>query len=49
MTRLAEADLPEGDVLVDVEWSAINFEDAMVAPSRRPRVAGALPLVPGSP
>ncbi len=43
---LAEDDLPAGDVLVKVEWSAVNFKDAMVT---RPgnRVAKGFPLVPG--
>jgi acrylyl-CoA reductase (NADPH) len=43
---LSEADLPEGDVLVKIEWSAVNFKDAMVT---RPgnRVARQFPLVPG--
>lgn len=46
MTELTEDDLPPGDVLVEVEWSAINFKDAMVT---RPanRVARGYPLVPG--
>lgn len=39
-------DLPAGEVLVRVEWSAVNFKDAMVT---RPgnRVARRFPLVPG--
>jgi acrylyl-CoA reductase (NADPH) len=43
---LTMADLPEGDVLVEVSWSAVNYKDAMVT---RPgnRVARASPLVPG--
>jgi acrylyl-CoA reductase (NADPH) len=46
VVQLAESDLPPGDVLIDVEWSAINFKDAMVT---RPgnRVARRFPLVPG--
>jgi putative YhdH/YhfP family quinone oxidoreductase len=46
VVELSESDLPEGDVLVRVEWSAINFKDAMVT---RPgnRVARRFPLVPG--
>ena len=44
--ELSDSDLPAGDVLVRVEWSAINFKDAMVT---RPgnRVARHFPLVPG--
>jgi acrylyl-CoA reductase (NADPH) len=46
VTQLSENDLPPGAVLVKVEWSAINFKDAMVT---RPgnRVARSFPLVPG--
>ena len=46
ITELDDDDLPPGDVLIDVEWSAINFKDAMVT---RPgnRVARSFPLVPG--
>jgi acrylyl-CoA reductase (NADPH) len=46
ITELSEDDLPSGDVLIDVEWSAINYKDAMVT---RPgnRVAKGFPLVPG--
>ncbi len=46
VVELAETDLPAGEVLIRVEWSAINFKDAMVT---RPgnRVARVFPLVPG--
>jgi len=46
ITELENDDLPGGDVLIDVEWSAINFKDAMAT---RPgnRVARTFPLVPG--
>src|SRR5271165_3713100 len=46
VVELEVEDLPAGDVLVRVEWSAINFKDAMVT---RPgnRVARVFPLVPG--
>ncbi len=46
VVELTEQDLPAGDVLIRVEWSAINFKDAMVT---RPgnRVARGFPLVPG--
>ncbi|MGH8989254.1 MAG: acryloyl-CoA reductase [Acidimicrobiales bacterium] len=44
--ELDDAELPEGDVLVDVEWSAVNYKDAMVTlPGNR--VARRSPLVPG--
>ena len=46
VVELTEGDLPAGDVLIRVEWSAINFKDAMVT---RPgnRVARQFPLIPG--
>ena len=28
VTELTEGDLPPGQVLIEVEWSAINFKDA---------------------
>jgi acrylyl-CoA reductase (NADPH) len=46
VTDLSDDDLPEGEVLVAVEWSAINYKDAMVTlPGNR--VARRFPLVPG--
>lgn len=44
--RLDDAELPDGDVLVDVEWSAVNYKDAMVTVAGN-RVARRSPLVPG--
>lgn len=46
VTELSEDDLPPGEVLIEVEWSAINYKDAMVSlPGNR--VARRFPLVPG--
>jgi acrylyl-CoA reductase (NADPH) len=44
--RLSRDDLPDGDVLVEVEWSTVNYKDALAA---RPdgQVARISPLVPG--
>ncbi len=46
VVELSDTDLPPGEVLIRVEWTAINFKDAMVT---RPgnRVARRFPLVPG--
>jgi acrylyl-CoA reductase (NADPH) len=46
VNTLSERDLPPGEVLIKVEWSAINFKDAMTT---RPgnRVVRRYPLVPG--
>ncbi len=44
--QLDDDELPDGDVLVEVEWSAVNYKDAMVTlPGNR--VARRSPLVPG--
>jgi acrylyl-CoA reductase (NADPH) len=43
---LDDAELPSGDVLVEVEWSAVNYKDAMVTVPGN-RVARRSPLVPG--
>src|SRR5262245_12609527 len=40
------ADLPTGDVLVKVEYSSLNFKDALAAQGH-PGVVRKLPLVPG--
>lgn len=44
--ELSAADLDEGEVLVTVEWSAVNYKDAMVTQPGN-RVARRSPLVPG--
>lgn len=43
---LDDGDLSDGDIVIDVAWSAVNYKDAMVT---RPgnRVARISPLVPG--
>jgi len=44
--ELAPDELPEGDVVVDVAWSSVNYKDAMVTVPGN-RVARVSPLVPG--
>jgi putative YhdH/YhfP family quinone oxidoreductase len=39
-------DLPEGEVVVDVEWSSVNYKDHLAA-IEKGRVARSSPLVPG--
>ncbi|MGD9705741.1 MAG: oxidoreductase [Acidimicrobiia bacterium] len=46
VTSMSTDDLPPGDVLVRVEWSGINYKDAL-ASSENGRVARISPLVPG--
>jgi acrylyl-CoA reductase (NADPH) len=43
---LAAADLPQGDVIIRVDWSSINYKDAL-ATIPRGQVAQISPLVPG--
>jgi len=46
VTELEDDDLPPGEVVVDVDWSAVNYKDAMVTVPGN-RVARTSPLVPG--
>lgn len=46
MTELDDAALPEGDVTVDVEWSTMNYKDALALTGRSP-VVRRFPMVPG--
>jgi acrylyl-CoA reductase (NADPH) len=46
LRELSPGDLPEGDVTVRVEWSSVNYKDAL-AVSPKGRVAKGYPLVPG--
>jgi acrylyl-CoA reductase (NADPH) len=41
-----DSELPEGDVTVDVEWSTVNYKDALAIVNGKP-VVRAFPLVPG--
>jgi acrylyl-CoA reductase (NADPH) len=42
----AAADLPDGEVEIRVEWSSVNYKDALAA-TEKGRVARISPLVPG--
>jgi acrylyl-CoA reductase (NADPH) len=44
---LDESDLGEGDVLVKVGWSSVNYKDALAASGKKGQVARISPLVPG--
>jgi acrylyl-CoA reductase (NADPH) len=43
---ISEADLPEGDVLVDVAYSTLNYKDALAIEAKAP-IVRAWPMVPG--
>ena len=47
VTELTLDDLPEGDVVVDVEWSSVNYKDHL-ASTEKGRVARISPIVPAS-
>ena len=42
-----EADLPEGDVLIDVAYSSLNYKDGLAVTGKGKIVRGAYPFVPG--
>ncbi|MDQ8188352.1 MDR family oxidoreductase [Pelagicoccus sp. SDUM812002] len=46
MAQLNEADLPDGDVLVDVSWTTLNYKDALAITGKSP-VVRQFPMVPG--
>jgi acrylyl-CoA reductase (NADPH) len=46
VTEMTVDDLPADDVVVDVEWSGVNYKDALAA-TEKGRVARISPLVPG--
>ncbi len=46
VTELTLDDLPADDVVVDVEWSSVNYKDHLAA-TEKGRVARISPLVPG--
>ncbi len=45
--QLTDEDLPEGDVLVAVEYSSINYKDALAVTGKGKIVRGDFPFVPG--
>ena len=46
VTQLTVADLPDDGVLVDVEWSSVNYKDSLAA-TEKGRVARISPLIVG--
>ncbi|HET6733053.1 MDR family oxidoreductase [Mycobacterium sp.] len=46
VTSLEEAQLPEGDVSIDVEYSTLNFKDGLAITGKSP-VVRKFPMVPG--
>jgi len=46
LAEVDEADLPEGDVLVDVEFSTLNYKDALAITGSSP-VVRSFPMIPG--
>lgn len=46
VTELDDADLPDGEVTIDVEYSTVNYKDGL-AYAGRPGVVSSYPIVPG--
>ncbi|MCP6060641.1 oxidoreductase, partial [Klebsiella pneumoniae] len=46
LETITEADLPEADVAVDVEYSSFNYKDGLALKGLS-RILRALPMVPG--
>lgn len=46
LTRLSDADLPEGDVTVAVEYSTVNYKDGLAITGASP-IVRKFPMVPG--
>ncbi len=46
LTRVDEANLPEGDVLIDVAYSTLNFKDGLAITGSSP-VVRSFPMIPG--
>ncbi|HSW13821.1 MAG TPA: MDR family oxidoreductase [Solimonas sp.] len=46
LTKLDEAQLPEGDVTIDVEYSTLNYKDGLAITGKSP-VVRKFPMVPG--
>ena len=42
----AESDLPDGDVTVNIDYSSINYKDALAITGRGP-IVRQFPMVPG--
>ncbi len=46
LERIAEDELPEGEVLVDIAYSSLNYKDALAITGKSP-VVRSFPMVPG--
>ncbi len=47
VTVVDEADLPDGDVLIDVAYSSLNYKDGLAVTGKGKIVRGDFPFVPG--
>ena len=46
LEQLTDADLPDGDVTIDVEYSSLNYKDGL-ALTGKGRIVRSYPMVPG--
>ncbi|MDG6093571.1 oxidoreductase [Acetobacter sp. AN02] len=47
LRELDDTMLPEGDVTVRVEWSTLNYKDALAVTGKNPSIVRSFPMVPG--
>ena len=44
--EIQESDLPDGDVLIDIEYSTINYKDGLAVTNSSP-IVRSWPMIPG--
>jgi acrylyl-CoA reductase (NADPH) len=47
LERIPPSALPDGNVEVDLEWSSLNYKDALALTGRSPIIRGGFPFIPG--
>lgn len=47
LKTISESDLPDGDVIVAVEYSTVNYKDGLIVDGNKGRLVRAFPHVPG--
>lgn len=47
LTDLTDADLPEGDVTIDVRYSTVNYKDGLAVNGNRSKIMRKMPMSPG--
>lgn len=47
LDQISDADLPDGDVLIDVAYSSLNYKDGLAVTNKGKIIRGDFPFVPG--